>query len=346
MRRILHILILFIFFALNSYSQSITINELIKLSNLSSKEIVPYLTKKGFMLKESTSDSMETRASFTEKFKFRKKSTEPSRCINIYFKDNAKCLTLQTPALNEYEEGKQKLIKAGFFYDTLKDITKERSILFQKANVTVQATAEMQDDSSMQYSFHLKEKAVPSSLRYAEELLQFDSHAFLVSYFGEQNVKKDMYYLTEKELKRCSVLFSGTPHQAVFVWDDDIYLNKLLYILVTNKLPTKGAAESNPLAGNNEWQLKNGIYPGMALKELLKINETDFDIYGNKSEMAFLIKPNEYGKINFKKIAVMLSCHECFDNKIFNQNTVSALEVAKANLSMRVFDVALYPSDR
>ncbi|MEO5781954.1 MAG: hypothetical protein ABIQ07_01705 [Ginsengibacter sp.] len=155
-----------------------------------------------------------------------------------------------------------------------------------------------------------------------------------------------MYYLSEKELKKCSVLFSGTPRQAVFVWGDDNNMNDLSYVLVSNILPTEGAKKSSSFTGNNEWQLKNGICPGMALKDLLKINEVDFDIYGNKSELAFIVKPNESGKVDFRKTAVMLSCHECFDNKIFDQKLVSALDVAKANLPMRVFDVVIYASNR
>ena len=82
----------------------------------------------------------------------------------------------------------------------------------------------------------------------------------------------------------------------------------------------------------------------MAIKELLKINEMDFDIYGNASELAFMVKPGENGKIDFKKTAVMLSCNNCYDNKMFNQKVVSALDVAKANLPMYVYDVIIYPS--
>ena len=116
--------------------------------------------------------------------------------------------------------------------------------------------------------------------------------------------------------------------------------------MVSNVLPTAGAEKNNPLTGNNEWQFQNGIHPGMAIKELLKINEMDFDIYGNASELAFMVKPVENGKIDFKKTAVMLSCSNCYDNKMFNQQVVSALDVAKANLPMYVYDVIIYPSHR
>lgn len=343
MKKILLILILQGFTAGQANCQSFTIDELIALAYLPSKNMDHYLNKKGFVLSWSSSDSGTMRATFVEKKKFKKLNIGPKKRIEIDLKNGSKNFTLHITALNEYIEGQRRLIKSGFFYDTLKDVNKASSMLFQKANISVKATTEI-EDSITHYSFNLTEKAIPSSLMYAEDLLQFDSHQFLVSFFGEQNVKKDMYYLSEKELKRCSVLFSGTPRQAVFVWEDETYLNDLAYILVSNVLPTEGAKNNNPLSRHNEWQLKNGIYPGMALKDLLKINEMDFDIYGNKSELAFLAKPNQYGKVDFKKTAVMLSCHQCYDNKIFNQTLVSALEVAKANLPMRVFDVVVYPS--
>ena len=345
MKKVLLILILQNFAASVAHCQSFSVDELITLSNLPSNNIDHFMRKKGFVLSGSISDSVTMRAGFIQKLKSNKKDIETKRSIDIYIKNDAKCFTLHTSVLNEYIEGQRRIIKSAFIYDTLKDMSKASSMLFQKDNITIMATREVRD-SIMQYSFELKQKSIPSSLKYAEDLLQFDSHEFLVSFFGEQNVKKDLYYLSEKELKKCSVLFSGTPRQAVFVWGDEINLNNLAYVIVSNVLPTEGAKKINPLSGNNEWQLKNGIYPGMAIKDLLKINEMDFDIYGNKSELAFIVKPNEYGKIDFKKTAVMLSCHGCFDNKIFNQKLVSALDVAKANLPMLVFDVVIYSSSR
>lgn len=343
MKRLLLILILLNFAIAKVHSQEFSVDELIKLAYLPIKSIDHYMYKKGFVLSGSISDSVRMSAGFFQKVKSSKKDTEPKRTIEIEIKDGVKYFTFHTTAINEYQAGEQRLIKSGYIYDSQKDVTKEPSMLFQKGNIAIQATTQV-NDSITQYSFNLKVKVIPTSLSYAEDLLQFDSHEFLVSFFGEMNVKKDLYYLSEKELKKCSVLYSGTPRQAVFVWGDEANLSDLSYVLVSNILPTEGSRKTNPLAGNNEWQLKSGVYPGMALKDLLKINETDFDIYGNKSELAFIIKPNEYGKIDFRKTAIMLSCHECFDNKIFNQKEVSALDIAKANLPMRVFDIVIYAS--
>jgi hypothetical protein len=284
-------------------------------------------------------------ASFSIKVKKNKPYIGPKRTINIYLKDDSKYFILNTSSLNEYVDGQRSLIKAGFFYDTQKDVSKDTSILFQKGNTLIQATAG-EDDGIPQYSFKLKVKKIPSAIKYAEDLLQFDSHEFLVSFFGDQNVKKDMYYFSEKELKKCSVLFSGTRYQVVFVWGDENNLNNLLYILVPHALPTAGAEKKNPVTGNNEWQFRNGIYPGMDIKELLRLNEMDFNIYGNTSELAFMVKPVDNGKIDFKKTAVMLSCNNCDDIKMFNQQEVSALAVAKKDLPMYVTDVIIYPSHR
>ena len=346
MKRSLLILILLIFGVGYGNCQSFTVDELLTLAKMPSNNIDHYLYKKGFtLLSSSILDSITMHAAFIQKNKPTKKVAGPKRSIEINIKGGVKYFTLHTSVQDEYLEGAQRLIKTNFIYDTQTVVTKAPSMVFQKANISIVASRYIQD-STEQYSFDLRLKPVPSSLSYAEELLQFDSHEILVSFFGEQNVKKDMYYLSEKELKKCTVLFSGTPRQAVFVWGDENNLNDLSYILVSNVLPTEGAKKINPLSGNNEWQLKNGIYPGMALKDLLKINEMDFDIYGNKSELAFIVKPNPSGKIDFRKTAVMLSCHECFDNKIFDQKLVSALDVAKANLPMRVFDVVIYASNR
>ena len=303
------------------------------------------MKNKGFILSENLSDSLSIKAIFTTRFKRNKSDTDPKRSVSITIKNNCKDYMLHTSALNEYLAGGRSLVKAGFVYDTSKDISKDTCMIFQKANMMVKMSSAL-EDGIRGYCIELKVSAVPSSIMYAEDLLQFNSHQFLASFFGTENVRRDIYYLTEKEFKRCSVLFSGTRRQAVFVWDDEFNLNTLAYIIVTNALPTEGAKSNDPLPGNNEWKLKSGVCPGMGLKDLLKINEIDFDIYGKKSELAFLVRPNEYGKIDFKRTAIMLSCPDCFDNKIFNQPVVSALDVAKANLPMRVFDIVIYPSER
>jgi hypothetical protein len=325
-------------------AQSFTVEDLVSLSSQPSRNIDHFMNKYGYSLFSSRFESDTAGGSYIPKAWASKKDPGTRRSIDIYVKNDSKYFTLHTSSQTEFLYGQRYLIKKGFFYDTRKDVNKDTSLLFQKANIDVQANTGI-EDSVADYTFKLEVKKIPLAIMYAEELLQFDSHEFLASFFGSQNVKKDMYYFSEKELRKCSVLFSGTRRQAVFVWGDEDNLNNLSYILVTNVLPTKDGANANPLSGNNEWQLQNGIHDGMPIKELLKINEMDFGIYGNESELAFMVKPEKTGKIDFKKTAVMLACGDCFDDKIFRQKEVSALEVAKANLPMRVYDVILYPTE-
>lgn len=343
MKRILLILILQNVVTGNTYGQSFTVDDLVSLTSLQSKNIEHFMNKRGFGISNSKSGSDSTEATFCLKGKASKQYIGPKRTIDICLSNDSKYFTLHTSSLDEYLNGQRSLIKADFFYDGKKDVSKETLMLFQKGNITIQASSE-ENEGIQKYNFKLQVKKIPSTLKYAEDLLQFDSHEFLVSFFGENNVKKDLYYFSEKELSKCSVLFGGTRYQVVFVWEDEDNLNNISYILIPRVLPTAGAEKNNAITENNEWQFKNGIYPGMNIKELLRLNETNFDIYGNTSELAFMVKPEERGKIDFKKTAVSLNCNSCHDIKMFNQKVVSALDVAKKDLPMYVNDVIIYPS--
>ncbi len=339
MKKLFLIIILHTCVAVRVNSQSFTIDDLVTLSTLSQKNIDHFMRKNGFIL---SVNQRGDKIQYLQKIKGKKKDIIPE-CVEIYTIDNSEYFSFRTFSMNEYQEGQRRIIKKGFFYDDKLDITREPSVLYQKRNISIQAMSGMKD-SIPQYTFVLEEKRVPATIGYAEELLQFNSHEFLTSFFGEQNVKKDLYYFSEKELKKCSVLFSGTSKQAVFVWGDENNFKDLTYILVSNVIPTAGAKEhNNEVIGNNEWQFQNGVHPGMTVKELLQLNEMDFEIYGNTSDLSFMVKPGERGKINFKKTAIMLSCDNCNSNKMFNQQLVNALDVAKKNLPMYVYDVIIYP---
>jgi hypothetical protein len=341
MRRLLLILILQNFTAAIANSQSFDANDLVTLASLPSKNVDRFMSRNGYALFKRKLDGDIVEASYIPKIKNDKEITGTKTSIDICLKDDLKSFTLNTSSVNEYQDGQRSLMKSGFFYDDKKDVSRE-PLFFQKGNISIQA-ASTEKDGIPQYSLKLQVKKIPSTVKYAEDLLQFDSHELLVSFFGDVNVKKDRYYLSEKELRKCSVLFSGTRYQVVFVWGDENNLSNPLYILIPHVLPTADPEKNNAFTGTNEWQFKNGIYPGMAIKELLRVNEEDFDIYGSQSELAFMVKPVESGKINFNKTAVTLSCNNCDDIKIFNKQVVSALDIAKKDVPMYINDVIIYP---
>jgi hypothetical protein len=345
MKRLLLILILLHFANSRAQSQSFNIDDLISMAYLPSGKINHFMNKKGFAHERPNPDSVSVIASFIWKVSSKSLDTLTKRSIDLIKRGNTRYISFHTSSLSEFRDGESRLIKNGFFYDEKADISRESSLLFQKRNISIKAITENRENVP-EYIFLLQQKEIPDidKINYTEDLLRFDSHEYLVSFFGEQNVKKDLYYFSKNDLKKCSVLFGGTNRQVVFVWGDGNNLDDLSYIIVSDLIPTEDAEKKNILAGRNEWQSKNGIHTDMTIRDLLKINKMDFNIYGNKSELAFMVKPGLNGQIDFNKTAVMFSCDNCNDDEIFNQQEVSALDVAKKNLPMRVFDVIIYPS--
>ena len=158
-------------------AQSFNINDLIKLSYLPTKEIDRYLYKKGFDLSSTKTDSLSTEAIFTTRIKKgRAENFMPSkRDIYISMADSYREYNLKISLVNEYVDGQRELIKSGFFYDESADVNKDSSMLFQKGNIVILASSQ-KNDAASQYTFKLKVKKIPERIKYAEDLLQFDSH--------------------------------------------------------------------------------------------------------------------------------------------------------------------------
>ncbi|HLG41098.1 MAG TPA: hypothetical protein VI461_15560 [Chitinophagaceae bacterium] len=347
MSRVLLIFLLQLFCASVAYSQSFTIDDLIKLSSVSPKLLDNHLKKDGFTNTRHWMDYDLRKTSFYEKIRTGKKDSLTGRIVDLYNKEATKYFEFHTPSYTEFLDGHKRLLKAGFFHDEKKDISQAGSKLYQKKNMTVWATTSITDES-LQYSFRLelREYPNPAKIRHAEDLLSFTSHEYLAGFFGEKNVKKDLYYFSDKELKKCTVLFGNSNRQAVFVWDDEDNLRDLSYILVSNVIPTVSAEKFKDALGLNKWELENGIYSGMSIKELLNLNQKDFEIYGSKSENAFMVKQENSGRLDFKKAAVMMSCNNCNGDRLFNRPAVNALEIAGENLPMYVYHIILFSAKR
>ena len=347
MRRILLLFILQIIAAKYAASQSFTVAGLLELSSLPSKNIDPFMKKNGFAVYNKSGFSKFSSISYIEKIKDKNKDTLNFRSVELYNESNSRYFSLYTYSLNEYMDGQKQLIADGFLYDKDKELDKTDSMLYQKKNITVIAKIGVEDNIP-QYSFLVQKKELPNpaTIRNTEDLLNFNSHEYLAGFFGEKNVLKDYYYFSEKELKNCSVLFSNTNRQVLFVWDDNINLRDLSYIVVGNIIPTLGSKNFDKMINNNFWVMKNGIYSGMSIRELLKLNENDFEIYGNKSNKELMIKPGSAEKIDLKKIAIQLNCINCNDDRFLNKETVSALAIAEKNLPMIVQQIVLYNTNR
>ncbi|MEO6637142.1 MAG: hypothetical protein ABIN25_02625 [Ginsengibacter sp.] len=344
MNRILLILSLQSFAFGIANSQSFNVDDLLALTTRSTANVERFMSKNKFVTSTGETETSAQSTIFVQKIKPNKKGGEHERSVMLYKTGDARYYILQTSCKEEFIDGQTRLIKDGFIYDTSKNFPNQPSMFYQKRNVTVDAVTDIKDELTV-YSFILKQKEMPdvANIRYAEDLLQFTSHEFLASFFGENNVRKDMYYFSEKDLKKCSVLFGGSNRQVVFVWKDEINLSSLEYILISTEMPTEASASTDKVLNTNEWKLKSGIQHGTGIKELLRLNENDFSIYGNSSDLAFMVAPAANGNLDFKKTALLLTCRGCNTDALFDKTTISALDIAKRDLPVSVFDIIIYP---
>ena len=346
MPRLLFILILHSIFICGARGQTITVDDLLTLSNLPTKNIDHFMNRKGFVTGGSSLAYNATAVSFFQKKSKKKKSIPPSviQSVDIYTKGDSYCFTLHTSSMADYTDGKNRLKREGFFYDKSRDDSGAVSLLFQKRTITILADSSRTDTSTQfNFSLQIKELPEPGTIRDAEDLLKFDSHEYLATVFGESNVKKDVYYFTEKEMKKCSILFANTSRQAIFVWEDEGNLRKLSYVLVSSISPTLNAVRYSGYVSPNRWTTKNGISASMSLRELLQLNGNDFEFYGINSEFAYMVEPIRTGNIDFKKTGVMLGCLDCSDSKLLEKTKVSAANAVDKNLYLYIFYIMIRP---
>ena len=56
-----------------------------------------------------------------------------------------------------------------------------------------------------------------------------------------------------------------------------------------------------------------------------------------------MIQPSGGGNIDFKKTALLHNCKGCNTDALFDKKIVSALDIAKKDLPVSVFDIIIYP---
>jgi len=341
MARILLILKLQVFLICVVQAQSFTVDDLVTLSSISPKKFENYMKEKGYLAGGKSMHDDALAFNFFEKRKVTPEDTVfENRRVGLYKEDKAYCFAFYTTCHKEYEDGLRKLKNGNFLYVETED-TSQSPLFFQKKNLTMHVSSDIEEGSPV-YTFLLKRKQPPEAVQFAEDLLYFDSHEYLVSYFGEKNVQKDAYYFSEKKVKKCSVLFGNSNQQAVFVWEDEDNLCKLSYVLVSGILPTENGLPFNDNIGRNKWLFKSGIYSGMSIRDLVKLNGSDFSFHGINSEFSLMVEPVNTGNIDFKKIGIMLTSLDG-ESALLKKAKVSAEAAVENRIALHVFYIMLTP---
>jgi hypothetical protein len=139
------------------------------------------------------------------------------------------------------------------------------------------------------------------------------------------------------------VLFPNSDEQAVFIWDDENNYRKISYVLIAGTIATPDAKKYNGSFSHNKWELKNGIYQGMRISDLLRLNSNDFTFYGNQSEYSMMVEPKVTGSINFKWIGIGFNCFNCDKSALLDKQRVSASDAVNNNLAMHISCIMISP---
>lgn len=338
---------LFVFFSLltcSANSQILSLDDLLKLTALPEPKFDHFLTKKGFHRQIFGSAGQTSQYIIHPKVKVKRK-----RKSNIYnsiekFQDGKiHSVVFQTSSAKEYSTLKEKLKNEGFIYKHPVGTTK--TPLCKKNFSVLIDTATKNKDTLFSFRFSRKELPTAAQIQYAEDLLQFNSHSELATVFGERNLKKDLYFFTEKEIKPCTVLFPHSSRQAVFIWLDDSSSSELVSVIIGGSLQIASEINNDTQVAENSWPFNNGIRCNMGLKELLIISENKLEFYGRQSRYFLSVVPGSMGKIDLHNLTLILGCLNCRGTKILDAHTVNANEAVAEGLGMFVMMVMLTPDE-
>jgi hypothetical protein len=343
------LLIVFLLGTYNLFSQDFSAKDFLFASSLSTKKFESYLSKKKFIStgKRWQNDTVVNIYSFKREKKKRKKedSVQIKRSIELFQAKDNLSFTFLTSVKDEFTESIQGLSEMGFFCGNKTDTA---AVLYQKRNISVLADMIKTEEGDTLYSLTFSQAELPSpeSIHFADDLLQFYSHEYLVGVFGEKNVVKDLYYFSDKEIAKCSVLFPKTSRQAIFIWEDEMNLCKPSSVIVGGGTKTAGSANYDGLIGENVWQLKDGVYPGMSINSLMNLNGESFKFYGKNTNLPYTILNDNAGALNFKKNRVQLGCLNPTGSKLLNNPTVNADEILSDNLGLYVLMIMVFPQTK
>lgn len=362
-------LFLFLLYTAPLYSQVITVADFAELTTLPDKKINGYIAKMGFVQVARTLDDGKIVNEFFYKNKKQPYDTV-IRFLSGYRNGSITGVIYQTSSFTEFNRILNDFRVNGFMNggqkrDTAstRDSTRagdslriadsvvmtdtariKDSLFFQKGDMTVRIREEMRDEIRM-FVLIAERKPIPtsSSLRFAEDLLFFDSYESLVAKFGVANVRKDMYYFSEEDSSRCSVLFPDSKQQAIFIWGDQPNDRTLSFLMIGGSLRPESSSGFNQTVSLSTWKSFTGVYTGMRLAEMVRINESDFNFYGFNSDFALMVVPEKKGNIDFKKTGVVLGCLNCNNTPVMRAEKVSAEAAIAAGLQLYIISLVLMP---
>jgi hypothetical protein len=118
------------------------------------------------------------------------------------------------------------------------------------------------------------------------------------------------------------VLYPNTSRQVIFIWNDEENLRDLAFVLIGGQLQAENSRSYHKQVEQNVWQTRQGIYAGMSLHELQRLNGSAIGIWGWESEQPGVVTGKNSGIIDFNKLSLVLNCLDCNEDSYYSKNEV------------------------
>ena len=320
-------------------AQKMTLKDLTTLLNLNQNKLEARLQKKGFNRDNTTGSD---HVSFFQTQFNKKDSQTISRGVEIARTENGLELVYQTTSFEEDSNLKKDLQTAGF-RSAAASSDPTIPIYYQKQDVLLKCFTE-KVDTSVFFRVKAIKKPIPKpqKIAYAEDLLLLDAHEYLISVFGKQNVVLDSFFFTKTSAKKCSVIFPNSSRQAIFIWNDQVNLREIAFIIIGEQLRNEEQTV-NPVM-LSDWKSKQGIYCGMSLREIQMINKEPINFYNWRTELAGFLAPKNKGELNFDRLKPVFNCMNCnYLSVDKNRNIIQSSYALDENQKVYVGSYVLLP---
>ncbi len=324
------------------HAQVVSVSDFIRISSVSQQKITGYILKEGFFRTNQFMAGDTTIQEFQLKAKKAAESKDSAfRYAQALLFENSTAFSYYTTSSDECKAIIKSLKENGFHCE---GENYQAPFIYQKNDMSVKLGSKT-EDTLLYYSFTIRKDILPSpkNIAFAEDFLGFHSHENLEYVFGKTNVQKDIYYFSDTDLVRCSILFPNTERQVIFIWKDELNRCTISHLLIGNSLRNKKSGKDDRPFSENVWTLRNGLRANMSLSELVRMNKGDFSFYGLNSQYAGIVVPDKKGNIDFKNTGVILSCLNCSNSELMKHETVSADEAIGDNQRVFVQAVIVMP---
>lgn len=329
-------------------AQQFYADDLLKMLSLTSEKAEVTVQKKGYLFSAEETKGDTAYKTFIVRIPYKKRKKEfTDRNISIGQVKEEPVIIYNTTKADDFLKIKVALEKKHYSVSGLFTGCPPLFFIFRNKEYTITSQTFKQDTLTW-YSlcFHKKKLPAKQDIHYAEDLLQFDSHEYLTAVFGTEHLKSDLYYFSDEEVSKCSVLFPNTPMQVVFIWEDELNFRKLSSVIIggRDEMRKPSDPKTEIIVSENKWRFHHNIYLGMSLQQMRTIHGENFDFFGANSKYTGLIRPNKTGTISFNKHHFLLGCLNCKESQEFRKKEIiSADEAARKGLILFLSSVVLIP---